>query len=115
MGKHLESLDDELFEKASQITGKPKSEIFKSWLNMQLDVQNMLPSYFRNFDSIGDILQRYQEVCEGIPPEALEGLNRSSITEKHILFKTLCRYPEFLYVIFCLVDPRFSFFPQETS
>lgn len=106
-GEHLKYLDDTLFEKATQITGKPKSEIFKSWLNAQLDVHTMLPSSFRNFDSMQDILQRYREVCEGIPLEALDGLNRGSITQKHIIFKTPCRDPEFLYAVFRLADPRF--------
>jgi hypothetical protein len=107
MGEHLKYLDDELFETASQITGKPKSEIFKSWLNTQLDVHLMLPSEFRNFDSMQDILRRYEEVCEGIPLDALNGLNRGSITQKHIIFQTPCRDPKFLYAVFRLVDPRF--------
>jgi hypothetical protein len=100
MGEHLKYLDDELFEKASQITGKPKNEIFKSWLNEQLDVHVMLPSNFRDFDSMQDILRRYQVVCEGIPPKALDGLNRMSITQKHIIFQTPCRDPQFMYAIF---------------
>jgi hypothetical protein len=107
MGEHLKYLDDELFETASQITGKPKNEIFKSWLNTQLDVHLMLPSEFRNFDSMQDILRRYEEVCEGIPLDALNGLNRGSITQKHIIFQTPCRDPKFLYAVFRLVDPRF--------
>jgi hypothetical protein len=107
MGEHLKYLDDELFEKASQITGKPKSEIFKSWLNTQLDVHTMFPSSFRDFDSMQDILRRYQAVCEGIPLEALDGLNRMSIAQKHIIFQTPCRDPGFLYAVFRLADPRF--------
>jgi hypothetical protein len=107
MGEHLKYLDDELFEKASQLTGKPKSEIFKSWLNAQLDVLFMLPSYFRDFDNMQDILRRYQDVCEGIPQEALDGLNRASINQKHVIFETPCRDPEFLYAICRLANPRF--------
>jgi hypothetical protein len=107
IGEHLKYLDDELFETASQITGKPKSDIFKSWLNTQLDVYIMLPSEFRNFDSVQDILRRFEEVCEGIPPEALDGLKRGSITQKHIIFKTPCRDPKFLYAVLRLEDPRF--------
>ena len=105
MGEHLKYLDDELFEKASQITGKPKNEIFKSWLNTRLD-GHTFPSSFRNFDSMQDLLRRYQVVCEGIPPEALDGLNSMSITQKHIIFQTPCRDPEFMFAVFRLADPR---------
>jgi hypothetical protein len=107
MGEHLKYLDDELFETASQITGKPKNQIFRIWLNTQLDVHIMLPSYFRDFVSVQAMLRRYEEVCEGIPPEALDGLNRMSTTQKHIIFQTPCRDPDFLYAVFRLVDPRF--------
>ncbi|RII13657.1 hypothetical protein CUC08_Gglean004427 [Alternaria sp. MG1] len=108
MGEHLKYLDEELFETASQITGKPKSEIFKLWLNEQVDAQgNLLPSNFKNFDSMQDLLRRYQDICEGIPTEALDSLNRMSITQKHIIFKTPCRDPKLLYAILRLADPRF--------
>jgi hypothetical protein len=108
MGEHLKYLDKELFETASQITGKPKSEIFKLWLNEQVDVQfDLFPSNFKNFDSMQDLLRRYQDICEGIPPEALDSLNRMSIMEKHIIFKTPCRDPESLYAILRLANSRF--------
>jgi hypothetical protein len=108
MGEHLKYLDEELFEKASQITGKPKNEIFKSWLNELVDVQKgMLPSDFKSFDSMQDLLRRYQDICKDIPPEALNGLNHMSITEKHIIFKTPCRDPKFLYAVLRLADARF--------
>jgi hypothetical protein len=107
MGGYLKYLDDELFETASQITGKPKNEIFKSWLNTQQDVHVMFPSEFKNFDSMQDILRRFEEVCEGIPPEVLDRLNRGSITRKHIIFQTPCCDPKFLYAIFRLVDLKY--------
>lgn len=66
----------------------------------------MLPSEFRNFDSMQDVLRR-RDVCEGIPPEALNGLNRGSITQKHFIFNTPYRDSEFIYAIFRLADPRF--------
>ncbi|CAN9412941.1 unnamed protein product, partial [Alternaria alternata] len=82
---------------ASQITGKPKSEIFKFWLNEQVDFQKgMLPSDFKSFDSMQDLLRRYQDICKDIPPEALDGFNRMSSMQKHIIFKTPCRDPKFL-------------------
>ncbi|KAH6876276.1 heterokaryon incompatibility protein-domain-containing protein [Alternaria rosae] len=108
MGEHLKYLDEELFETASQITGKPKSEIFKFWLNEQVDAQgDLLPSNFKNFDSMQELLRRYHDICEDIPQEALDGLNRSSITQKHIIFQTPCRDPKLLYAILRLADPRF--------
>jgi hypothetical protein len=108
MGEHLKYLDEELFETASQITGKPKSEIFKFWLNEQVDFQKgMLPSDFKSFDSMQDLLRRYQDICKDIPPEALDGSNRMSSMQKHIIFKTPCRDPKFLYAVLRLAEARF--------
>ena len=108
MGEHLKYLDEELFETASQITGKPKSEIFKFWLNEQVDFQKgMLPSDFKSFDSMQDLLRRYQDICKDIPPEALDGFNRMSSMQKHIIFKTPCRDPKFLYAVLRLAEARF--------
>jgi hypothetical protein len=108
MGKHLKYLDEELFETTSHITGKPKRQIFKFWLNEQVDVQgDLFPSNFKNFDSMQDLRRCYQDICEDIPPEALDSLNRMSIKQKHIIFQTPCRDPKLLYAILRLANSRF--------
>ena len=68
--------------------------------------KSMLPSGFRAFNSMEDVLERYDEVCRDIPQGALDDLNCGSITQKHIIFDTPCHDPKFLYSIIRLADMR---------
>lgn len=107
--KHLEFVDEVLLEGASQITGKPLTEVFRSWLHVHMDmVGNQLsPQGLERYTSMQEILQRYREICSDIPLDVQEIFNNVPVGSYHLLADTPCRDPEFLVAVLALSKLRY--------